>query len=119
EKADLDQEYNSVYNNTLLSGSPKTNLLNARNSFNSIHSSMSSRINGYIAKGRVTHIEMESILSDFGTYEARLATYRFRFEEANDFISTEKARLAETDAKQYADTEIDNIQIGGRNLVLN
>src|SRR5699024_7162039 len=45
--------------------------------------------------------------------------YRFRFEEANDFISTEKARLAETDAKQYADTEIDNIQIGGRNLVLN
>lgn len=104
EMYDIDKEYSTIYNNTNLGGSAKTNLYNAKNDYNSTHTSLISSINTAIADKIITDSERNSVNSFFSTYRTKLQTLRQRLQEANDYISTNK---------------VDNIQIGGRNIFLN
>lgn len=102
EKADVDKEYTTVYSNSKLSGTTKTNLYNAKVNFDSAHSSLKSAINNAIADKIITDSERSSVNSFFGTYGTRKAEYKQRLQEALDYISTAK---------------VDSIEIGGRNLI--
>lgn len=104
EKADIDNEYNTVYSNANLSGTVKTNLNTAYNSFASAYSSLVSTINNVISDGKVTSSEKASVDSTFSTYKNILATYKQRLQEALDYISTNK---------------INSIQVGYTNLLPN
>lgn len=104
EKADIDNEYNTVYSNANLSGTAKTNLNTAYNSFASAYSSLVSTINNVISDGKVTSSEKASVDSTFSTYKNILATYKQRLQEALDYISTNK---------------INSIQVGYTNLLPN
>ena len=104
EKVDVDKEYSIIYNNSVLSGTAKTNLASAKTEFDNAHTSLKSTINTAIADGKVTSSEKTSVDSTFSTYNSILGTYKQRVQEALDAISSAK---------------VDNIQIGGRNLLLN
>lgn len=104
DKADIDKEYSTIYNNIDLTGTAKTNLNDAYSSFTSAYSSLISTINTVIADGKVTTPEKSSVDSTFSTYKNVLATYRQRVQEALNSISKQK---------------IDNIEIGGVNLLYN
>lgn len=101
EKADIDKEYSSIYDNANLTGTPKTNLNSAYTSFISAHSSLISTINTAIFDGKTTAAEKASVNSTFTTYKGVLATYKQRVQEALDAISSKK---------------VENVQVGGRNL---
>lgn len=101
EKADIDKEYSTIYENSLLGGTAKTNLANAKTSFDSAHSSLKSTINTVISDGRVSLSESASVASTFGTYNTQLGAYKQRVQEALDAISSAK---------------VDNVQVGGANL---
>ena len=102
EKADIDKEYSTIYGNSLLGGAAKTNLANAKTSFDSAHSSLKSTINTAISDGKVTSTEKANVDSTFTTYNGVLGTYKQRIQEALDAISSAK---------------VNNIQVGGRNLL--
>ena len=104
EKADIDKEYSTIYGNSLLGGAAKTNLANAKTSFDSAHNSLKSTINTVISDGKVTSTEKASVDSTFTTYNGILGTYKQRVQEALDAISSAK---------------VNNIQVGGRNLLRN
>ena len=67
EKADIDKEYSTIYGNSLLAGTAKTNLANAKTSFDSAHSSLKSTINSVISDGKITSTEKASDDSTFTT----------------------------------------------------
>ena len=101
EKSDIDKEYTTIYGNSLLSGTAKTNLQSAKTSYDSAHASLKSTINTVISDGKVTSSEKASVDSTFNTYRSTLGTYKQRVQEALDAISSAK---------------VDNVQIGGTNL---
>ena len=85
------------------SGAAKTNLANAKTSFDSAHNSLKSTINTVISDGKVTSTEKASVDSTFTTYNSVLGTYKQRVQEALDAISSAK---------------VNNVQIGGRNILI-
>lgn len=104
EKSDIDKEYATIYENSLLTGTPKTNLQSAKTSYDSAHASLKSTINTVISDGKVTSSEKASVDSTFNTYRNTLGTYKQRVQEALDAISSAK---------------VDSVQIGGANLYRN
>lgn len=103
EKADVDKEYNIIYNNSILSSSLKSELSSVKTEFNNAHSSIKSFINNAISDNRVTESERNSVNSAFLTYNDKLSAYRGKVQQCLDYISTAK---------------VNNIQIGVRNLLL-
>lgn len=101
EKADIDKEYSTVYANTKLDGTYKTNLYNAKVAYDSANSSLVSGINTAISDKIITDSERNSVNSFFSTYRSKLADYKQRLQEALDYIST----------KKIADVEIGNVNL--------
>ena len=101
-KAEIDREYTTVYGNSVLSQSLKTELSNNKTAYNNAHTSLKSFINSAIEDGAISEHERESVNSAFGTYNNAVATYRATVQKCVDYISTAK---------------VDNLQIGGVNYV--
>lgn len=104
EKLDVDNRYNIIYADSNLSGTPKTNLLSAKNSYNTAHNNLMKSINDTIADGRATSAESADVDSKFNSYRSALGALSTRFEEAIRTIENAK---------------IDSVQIGGRNYIRN
>ena len=100
---EVQKQYDIVYNNANLIGTPKTNLINAKTSYNSAYNSLVSFINTALNATIVTDNQVNSIQSAFGTYRTTLGTFQQRLQEAIDSINSKK---------------VDDLQIGGRNLLL-
>ena len=103
EKEDLDREYNSLYDDTLLTGAAKTNLYNAKVAYNTAHTSLITSINSAVSGGKATPSQKADVDSKFTAYRTTLGTLATRLTEAYKAIDTAR---------------VDNIQIGGRNLII-
>lgn len=103
EKDDIDAKYLSLYSNSNLSGTTKTNLQNAKVDFNAKHSALINAINTAISDGKVTQAEKNSVDSAFSNYMTSLSTLSTRFEQAIDFIGQQKADKAQQNAENHAD----------------
>ena len=99
---EVQKQYDTVYNNSNLIGTPKSNLLTAKTSYNSAYNSLISFINTALSASTVTDSMITSIDSAFGTYRTALGTFNTRLQEAIDSINSKK---------------VDNIKIGGENLI--
>lgn len=100
EKVSLEATYNKLYMNPLLSGTPKTNLLNANDLFLGTVEDLIESINDVIADGKVTPAENQSIDSIFVTYRTDKAALSTRIEEANKAIQDYlKSNVDAIDAK--------------------
>ena len=115
EKADIDAYYNKLYANAYLTGTAKTNLLNAKTAYNTAHEKLINSINTAIADGKTTATEKADVDAKFTTYNNALSAYQTRVGEADKAIQDQIKALAEQDATN----KVDNIQIGARNLFLN
>ena len=101
EKKDIDSVYTTLYANTDLIGTAKTNLYNAKNSYNTAHTILINAINNAIADKKITTSENTSVKNAFANYGTALATFRSKSEEALDSIANKKKQ----DAIQYTDTQ--------------
>ena len=90
EKTDIDSRYNAIYNNPKLIGTPKTNLKNAKDDFNTKHTTLVDLINTIITDNKVTEDEKTSFNTAINNYNASLSTLSKRFEEAIDAIGNTK-----------------------------
>lgn len=99
---EVQKQYDTVYNNSNLIGTPKSNLLTAKTSYNSAYNSLISFINTALSASTVTDSMITSIDSAFGTYRTELGIFNTRVQEAIDAINSKK---------------VDDIKIGGENLI--
>ncbi len=103
DKVELDNRYTTIYADTFLAGTPKSNLLAAKNAYNTAHLNLINAINTAISDKKVTAAEKADVDAKFALYRNTLATLSTRFQEAAQEI--ERAR-------------VDAVQVGGRNLLL-
>jgi hypothetical protein len=105
EKGDIDNRYNVIYGDTLLTGTTKSNLATAKGSYDTAHSALLSAINTAISDGKATTAEKTNVDSKFAAYKAAIATLSTRFEQAINFIGQAKATAAQNAAGGYTDTK--------------
>ena len=86
EKADADAVYTKLYSNIYLLGSPKTDLLNSKITYNGAHTNLIKAVNDAIADGRTTVAEKNNVDSKFTAYNNAIADYKSKVEAANKAI---------------------------------
>lgn len=96
EKNELEVVYNKTYLNPLLTGTPKTNLLNAKITLFGDIVSLLNTINTAIADGATTPAEKQAVDAAFTTYSSSLDLFTTRLEEAR--ISIEQYLKNQSDA---------------------
>ena len=85
-KKDVDSTYATLYNNLYLDGDPKTNLYNAKRTFDSAISSLIDTINSVISDQKVTEAEKGSVDSKFDAFNNAYAGLATSIESANKSI---------------------------------
>lgn len=93
DKDGMDSQYTSVYGNSALSGSAKTNLYNAKVSYNNAYTALSNAILSVlnVKDGtRISQSQIDKVDTEFGDYGSALSVIRRRLEEALDAISGKK-----------------------------
>lgn len=96
EKNELEVVYNKTYLNPLLTGTPKTNLLNAKITLFGDITSLLNTINTAIADGATTPAEKLAVDAAFTTYSSSIDLFTTRLEEAR--ISIEQYLKNQSDA---------------------
>lgn len=86
EKADADAVYTKLYSNIYLLGSPKTDLLNSKITYNGAHTNLIKAVNDAIADGRTTVAEKNNVDSKFTAYKNAITDYKSKVEAANKAI---------------------------------
>ena len=97
EKADVDKEYSTLYANSNLTGTPKSNLKSKKDAYNTAHTNLINAINTAIADSKVTEEESSDIGSKFTAYNTALANYRDAVVVATDAIAANKINTATKD----------------------
>ena len=108
EKADIDQEKNTLYLNPYLTGEARTELGNAKTSFNDAHTTLVNSIKSAITDKAITDAERNTINTNYTAYNTALADYRVAAQNAIDYIAEAKSNSVLLD-----------LTLGGRNLLLN
>lgn len=103
EFTDTRNEYNAVYANSSLTGTPKTNLKSTFDACNSAYNNLVSSINAIVSAGKVTPQTKDDYNSKYTAYISALGGYRTALQVALDAITVAKANTATADAKAYAD----------------
>ena len=92
EKADLDAQYNVIYNNTKLSNSIKSKLLQAKSDYDIAHDTLVAKIETSIADNLMTEAELQEINRLITVYTQKLATYSGVAQESNADIALNSAQ---------------------------
>ncbi|QKE56360.1 tail fiber protein [Bacillus phage YungSlug] len=102
-KADFDKRYEIVYSNASLVGTPKTNLATAKTTYDTKYKTLVDTIVEAIKDQIATEVESIDVNNKFKAYNDSLSLLSSALEVAIDAIGKEKARVAEENAKKYAD----------------
>lgn len=86
EKAEADAAYNKLYTNIYLLGTPKTDLLNSKITYNGAHTNLINSVNSAITDGKTTVAEKNDVDSKFTAYKNALVDYKSKVEAANKAI---------------------------------
>ena len=87
DMTEADKIYETLNKNSNLVGTPKTNLYEAKMSYNNAYTSLVSFINTALSASIVTEEMKKSIDSAFGTYRTELGIFNTRVQEAIDAIN--------------------------------
>lgn len=101
EKSDVDARYNLVYDNTQLTGTPKTDLLAKKNAYNTAHTNLINAINTAIADGKADAQDVQNVDNAFTAYRTALSNLSTSFETAINAIAQAKADKALSDANAH------------------
>ena len=106
EKSDIDNQYKSIYENTDLTGVPKTNLLGAYNNYVTAYNNLVSYINTLLSKTTIVENDRATLNTRFSEHDSYLSKYSTAINNAIDAISQKKKQDAIDSSKDYYDTQI-------------
>lgn len=102
--------YTKVYANTYLSGTPKTNLLNAKVNLWGQRDTLLSAINTAISGGSTTPAQKTAVDNAFTSFNSLMSAFQNALEEANKAIQA----AIENSSKSYTDGQVTDITKGVR-----
>lgn len=85
-KDEMDSTYSKLYNNPNLSGSPKSNLYSAKNTFNTATTNLLNAINTAISDGEVNATEKNTVDRRFDSFNSAYSSLATAIEAANEAI---------------------------------
>ena len=97
EKVDVDNEYNTLYNNVNLTGTDKTNLKSKKDAYNTAYTNLINAINNAVSDNVVTEEEQIAIDSAMTAHNTALGEYRVATQNAIDAIANKKVTDATID----------------------
>lgn len=107
DKSNLEATYNTLYTNTYLDGTPKTNLLNAKVTYFGAVDTLLGSINTAITDGKTTIAEKQAVDANYASYKTAIASLQTAIENANKAIQAKLDTLSTE--------KVNNLQIGGIN----
>ena len=110
-KAAVEATYNKLYSNSYLTGTSKTNLLNAKVTLFGAIENLISAINTAIADGKTTTSEKSNVDSKFSAFNSALATFNTAVEGANKAIQDALKGYSDD---CFAELEVLNTQISAQ-----
>ena len=108
-KKEMDSTYTTLYNNPYLTGSAKSSLYSAKNSFNSATTNLVNAINSAIADGKTTTSEKNTVDSRFTTFNNAYASLATAIGNANESIQDKIKEEAIAESKKDLDSQIGDV----------
>lgn len=108
EKSNLEATYNTLYVNTYLEGTAKTDLLNAKVTYFGAVDTLLASISTAITDGKTTIAEKQAVDTNYSSYKTALASLQTAIENANKAIQTKLDTLS-TDRVNNLQVGIDNV----------
>ena len=104
EKADIDAHYTTIYSDTNLEGTPKTDLFASKTEYDSKHSALVTAIENAIADGSVTPAEKTNVDNKFNEYRTALSDISSKLEVAKKAITNKVVEPVDLKATTALDT---------------
>lgn len=108
-KKEMDSTYTALYNNPYLTGTAKSSLYSAKNSFNSATTNLVNAINSAIADGKTTTSEKNTVDSRFTTFNNAYASLATAIGNANEAIQDKIKNEAIAESKKDLDSQIGGV----------
>lgn len=107
EKKDIDAQYTSLYSNTDLTGTPKTELKTAYDNYVSRYNALDVEISRLLKLTTITESDRVSFNSAFDSHDTALAGYSQKANLAIDKIAEKKKDDAIDESNKYTDTSFE------------
>lgn len=108
-KKDVEATYNVLYGNQYLTGSAKTNLLNAKITFFGTVDDLLDAINNAIVDGKATTEEKKNVDNKYNLFNTAYATLSTAIENANKAIQDKVKELAASEAVEKVESQIEDV----------
>lgn len=114
-KKEVESTYNTLYTNPFLSGTPKTDLLNAKVTFMGAVDNLLASIQTAISDGKTTITEKEIVDSKFSAFNSAYASLATAIENANKAIQQKIKEEAVNEASDGLISDIETITEADKN----
>nr|DAY63267.1 MAG TPA: Minor structural protein putative tail fiber [Caudoviricetes sp.] len=114
-KKEVESTYNTLYTNPFLSGTPKTDLLNAKETFMGAVDNLLASIQTAISDGKTTITEKEIVDSKFSAFNSAYASLATAIENANKAIQQKIKEEAVNEASDGLISDIETITEADKN----
>lgn len=114
-KKEVESTYNTLYTNPFLSGTPKTDLLNAKVTFMGAVDNLLASIQTAISDGKTTITEKEIVDSKFSAFNSAYASLATAIENANKAIQQKIKKEAVNEASDGLISDIETITEADKN----
>ena len=104
QKTELDERYKQIINNYFLQGTPRTNLVDAKQKYNARYEALIDTIEEAILDSFATPEESQAVQQGFLDLSSALSLLVSCFEKAIESFTQEMANKAEQLAKEYAES---------------
>ena len=116
-KKGMDATYSALYANAYLTGTYKSLLYVAKNSFDTAVTNLTNAINSAIADGKTTAAEKNTVDTRFASFNDAYATLSTAIENANKAIQDKIKQEAADQAKEDIDAQIGEVDLSVKNEI--
>ena len=116
-KKGMDATYSALYANAYLTGTYKSLLYVAKNSFDTAVTNLTNAINSAIADGKTTESEKDTVDTRFASFNDAYATLSTAIENANKAIQDKIKQEAADQAKEDIDAQIGEVDLSVKNEI--
>lgn len=116
-KNEVNSTYSVLYNNSFLTGTPKSVLYSSKNSFDTATTNLITAIESAIADGKTTTTEKSNVDDKFSKFNTAYSNLSTAIENANKAIQNKIKEEAIAESKKDLDSQIGEVSLAAKNEI--
>ena len=116
-KNEVNSTYSVLYNNSFLTGTPKSVLYSSKNSFDTATTNLITAIESAIADGKTTTTEKSNVDDKFSKFNTAYSNLATAIENANKAIQNKIKEEAIAESKKDLDSQIGEVSLAAKNEI--